>query len=217
MTINDDVSTTYVRNYKQLMYGQRVAYVIEAKGISKAWIADKLGISKQALNYILRHSVKPKFIDEFAELLSVNPQWLENGIGEPVINNDKKNINSKTHSINITTKLDLLDNQDLYRRKRDIVSLACDNPASFIAYKLDDNSNFPPFITNSILIFNTQKKPVSTDYVLIKIYDDIFVRQYIADGKNICYKSNNSDHKTFINPEEIKILGVLVEARYKIN
>ena len=54
-------------------FGTRVEFLLQKQGISKNWVADKLGITKQALNYLLKHSVKPKYVPILAEILKVNP------------------------------------------------------------------------------------------------------------------------------------------------
>ena len=215
MTNADNLGINYLNNFEDLMFGQRVAHVIETRGISKAWIADRLGISKQALNYLLKHSVKPKFVDEFSELLELDPKWLETGVGSAAIKSTRaKSFIAST--IPITTKSELLKLTTDSDTDRKTIDFSCDNVEAFMAYKLEDDSNFPPFIEGSILIFDTEKKPMNEDYVLVMIEQDVFVRQYLVDGKNICYKAGNGGHKTFINPTAT-LLGVLVEARYQIS
>ena len=216
MATANNLEINYAKNFDDLMFGQRVAFIIESKGVSKAWIADKLGISKQALNYLLRHSTKPKFVDEFAELLELSPEWLETGIGRPSINNNVSIASQGAHTIPVRTKTELINSTEDLEAHKESIDFSRDNAKHVIAYKLDDNSNFPPFIQGSILIFDTKKQPVNGDYVLLIIEGDVFVRQYLVDGKNSCYKASSGDHKTFINPTA-ELLGVLFEARYQIN
>jgi hypothetical protein len=193
-----------------MAFGQRIAHFIETRGIAKTWVAERLGISRQALNYLLNHSVKPKFVDEFAEILEISPQWIETGIGEPIVKKAKP-----TH-----IQLPVLNNAVLLGKASASTSptldFVCSGENTFTAYKLEDDSNFPPFIESSILIFNTKKLPLSQDYVLLKIGEDIFVRQYLIDGDDICFKAGNPSHKTFINPQAT-ILGVLTEVRYQLS
>jgi hypothetical protein len=205
----------YLNNFENVMFGQRVAYAIGARGVSKVWVADKLGISKQALNYLLKHSVKPKFVDEFSELLSLDPKWLETGAGCPVVSTIKEKVFIPS-AIPIMTKLELFQPEKLDMSKRELIDFPCDNEKAFFAYKLDDDSSFPPFIEGSILIFDAAKQPMNEDYVLAIIEQDVFVRQYLFDNKNVCYKAGNYRYPTFINPLA-RLLGVLVEARYQLS
>lgn len=215
MTTTDNLGIDRLKNVESLMFGQRVAYVIETSGLSKAWIAEKLGISKQALNYLLKHSVNPKFVDEFAELLKIDPHWLETGEGSPSIRT-KEHLQSTAATLPVITKADLLTHTKSFGKNKESIEFSRGNAEAFTAYKLEDDSNFPPFIEGSILIFDTKKRPDNEDYVLLIIENDVFVRQYLVDGDNICYKAGNGGHKTFINPKA-KLLGVLVEARYQIS
>ncbi len=215
MTNTDNAGIGYLTNFEDLMFGQRIAYVIETRGISKAWIAEKLGISKQALNYLLKHSIKPKFVDEFAELLELDPKWIEEGMGAPSLKSTAvKPMASVT--LPILTKSELLGHARKSDEFKETINYLHHNAEAFTVYKLEDDSNFPPFIEGSILIFDTEKSPVSEDYVLLTIGDDVFVRQYLIDGKDRCYKASNRQHKTFINPAAT-VIGVLVEVRYQVS
>jgi SOS-response transcriptional repressor LexA len=215
MTTTDNLGINYLKNFENLMFGQRVAYVIETSGLSKAWIAEKLGISKQALNYLLKHSINPKFVDEFAELLKLDPKWLETGEGSPSIRTKETQQPSST-AIPIITKAELLTPTKRTNQSRETIDFSRGDAETFTAYKLEDDSNFPPFIEGSILIFDTKKQPENESFVLSIIENDVFVRQYLVDGDNICYKAGNGGHKTFINPKAT-LVGVLVEARYQIS
>ena len=214
MTTTDNLGINCLKSFENLMFGQRVAYVIETRGLSKAWVAEKLGISKQALNYLLKHSINPKFVDEFAELLKLDPKWLETGEGSPSIRTKETQHPAGT-AIPIITKAEFLSPTSP-SESRETIDFARNNIETFTAYKLEDDSNFPPFIEGSILIFDTKKQPGNEDFVLSIIENDVFVRQYLVDGNNICYKAGNGGHKTFINPKAT-LLGVLVEARYQIS
>jgi SOS-response transcriptional repressor LexA len=213
MTPSDNIDVQHLKQFENMLFGERIAYIIEIRGISKAWIAERLGISKQALNYLLKHSIKPKFIDEFAELLGLDPQWIEDGLGDPFV---KKIKAAKSVSLPVFNHENLHEQTNVTYDMHQTIDFTHNSDNTFLAYKLEDDSNFPPFIGGSILIFNTEKKPANQDYILLKINREIFVRQYLIDGDNICFKASNSLHKTFINPLAT-ILGVLVEVRYKLN
>ncbi len=207
ININNPVDTEEVQH---LTCGQRLSKIIDSRGLSKAWVAEKLNISKQALNYILKHSAKPKYIDELAVLLELNPVWLKTGIGLP---QQKPNI-QQVSTIPIIPK-DMLSHPCSINYTYDVIEFISNtNINNFFAYRLDDESNFPPFMQNSILIFDSTKHPNHGEYVLIVIKEDIYVRQYIIEENNIYYRSTNTTHKIFVN-SEVKIMGVLYEARFK--
>jgi hypothetical protein len=210
--LNIDKKESYLLHPENLQFGQRVAHIIEVRGLSKAWIANKLGISKQALNYLLKHSLKPKFIDELAELLQINSHWLETGVGQASV--VTKNEMGTSSSILIKTKSELLQGEKNIHQPDEFIEFSYGNNEAFTAYKLLDDSNFPPFIEGSILIFDKSREPSTGDYVLIIIENELYVRQYSMDGFNCFYKASNNKYKTFINPK-IALLGVLIEARYQ--
>ena len=66
-------------------FNQRVNFLIESRGVSKQWLAKNLGVSKQALNYLINHATKPKYINELAELLQANPIWIASGKDTPFL------------------------------------------------------------------------------------------------------------------------------------
>lgn len=216
MSSSDTLIIETPKNATELTFGRRVACIIENSGLSKAWVAERLGISKQALNYLLKDAIKPKFVDELAEILGLNAEWIEKGSGSPW-GSKKSQVTSSSQQIPVLTKKDLLKKRIGSWESNTTIDIAGMYLENFIAYKLEDDSSFPPFIRNSILIFNIEKQPQSEDYVLLLMENDVFVRQFLVDGNIICYKSSNPGYKTFINPDGIQLLGVLTEARYQVN
>ena len=212
MTINIDHLINSTDGTYPAKFGERLNYIIEEKGVSKAWVAEKLGISKQALNYLLKHSITPKFVDEFAEILNLNPSWIESGFGEASVSSTQS---KKIAKIPVLTKKNILNNQEKIHEENLTIELSVKSPQNYIAYQLNNDSNFPPFIEGSILIFDKNKKPSHGDYVLFVLNNDVLVRQYILDGKNICYKASNIEDKTYIN-QDLELIGVLLEARYLV-
>ncbi len=215
MPASDTLILEIPKDAEKLIFGHRIAYIIENSGLTKAWVAERLGISKQALNYLLKHATKPKFVDELAEILKLNPKWVEKGTGSPWTNKKNK-LTHPIKQIPLLTKEIILNDSTGPWESKDTIEFSSDNLEHFIAYKLESDANFPPFIQGSILIFNTKKQPKSDDYVLLIIEDNVFVRQFLVDGDTVCYKSSNPNYKTFINPKA-KLLGVLIEARYQIH
>ncbi|MBA4155751.1 helix-turn-helix transcriptional regulator, partial [Flavobacterium sp.] len=182
-----NIEAELYQNLPVSQFGERISRIIEMRGLSKAWIAEQLGISKQALNYLLKHSPKPKFIDELAELLEVSPEWLEYGVDTQAMEEEKKSSISKLY---ILSEHDILK-EKLSKNEGNHIDFINKKIEDYLAFQLADNSNFPPFIKNSILIFDTKKKPTHTDYVLIIIEDKVHVRQFLVDGTDVCYQASN--------------------------
>lgn len=214
----ENSATTAERKNKQLSFGERIHYLIEKRGISKNWLADQLGISKQALNYLINHSSKPKYIDQLAQILNARPEWLEQGIGSPFFAQIERDFFSaaKIKVYNSDMTLLMLQKGDS-TEENEFIDFQCDNANGFIAYRISNDSLFPPFIENTILIFDANKKPSNGDYVLFALDEDktLMVRKYDKDGDDIYYRANNPNYKSLTNINAV-IAGVLIEARYQI-
>lgn len=202
----------------KMRFGERVEFLIEKKGVSRLWIADRLGITKQALNYLLKHASKPKFIDELAELMEANPSWIEFGEGVP-FNNSIKNIGSGSSKLEIHDSTSILSVFKGSRsdHQQELMDYSNENIENIVAYKIPNDSLFPPFMENTILIFDGKKIPSNGDYVLIIIDENesVLVRQYSQDGNDVYFLSKNSAYKSLVNIKA-SIIGVLIEARYKL-
>ena len=207
-----------ILNAQKTTFRERIEFLIEKRGISKLWLADRLGITKQALNYLIKHSTKPKYIDDLAEIMHANPEWIELGVGLPFENYNLKRkpndiVNLKIYDsqsiISYCNGDEELSNQFQY------IDYKHENPEGFFAFRIQNDSIFPPFLENTVLIFDKNKKPSNGDYVLIitQPNSSVLVRQYSKDGDDIYYHSKNKDYKNLVNIDAT-ILGVLIEARY---
>lgn len=60
--------------------GNRVKEIREAKKLSQAELAEKVGVSQQAIGLLeQRNSKSSKFLVELANALEVSPEWLKTG------------------------------------------------------------------------------------------------------------------------------------------
>ena len=81
--------------------GNRVKQIREAKKLSQAELAEKVGISQQAIGLLeQRDSDSSKFLVELAKALEVSPEWLKTGTNSKEI----------THN-NLLTPAELLAQQ----------------------------------------------------------------------------------------------------------
>lgn len=204
---------------EQLRFGDRIEFLIEKRGISKNWLAQKMGISKQALNYLIKHSTKAKYIDSIAEILSANPSWIEFGTGDPFFieaDLQKAQVSKlRVYDSNATLFTLKEKHQDIGQEFIEFKDMPISN---YIAYLISDDSLFPPFIDGSVLIFDKKKPPSNGDYVLLAIGDrqSLIARKYSKDGDSICFQSNNPNYQS-LNGVDAVILGVLIEARYQLH
>ena len=200
---------------EQMNFGDRVNLIIKKKGLSKSYMAEKLGVSRQAFNYILNHSNKLKYLDEIADLLQVNPSWLENG--ELPITLEQSELNTiQIPILNETLLIKSLINNTPFS---DYEMITVDNATSdCFAFKILNDSMFPPFMENTLMIFDKSKKPFNGCYVIAHIKDDdsIVIRKYNKDGNDTYLTPSSDSYKSFTNPDA-KIIGVLVESRFLFN
>lgn len=214
VTININSDTLCANKIK---FGDRIEFIIEKKGISKLWLADRLGITKQALNYLIKHSSKPKYIDELAEIMQINPRWIEFGDGMPFYNDVKYEIKANVHKLQVHgPKSVLLELKgEPQTGEYGAIDYTGDNGENLIAYKIQNDSVFPPFLEKTVLIFDKKKQPFHGDFVLLvkKADSSVLVRQYSTDGGDIYFNAKNKNYKNLIS-SEASIVGVLIEARY---
>lgn len=204
------MNTTYISNdglenadaTEELNFGERVNFLIKKRGVTKRWLAENLGITKQALNYLINHASKPKYLDPLSELLKANPAWIEFGKGEPFIPSlprKEKEYFSKLRIHNFETLTAAIRHEEP-ERNYDFIEYTQDNTKDFIAYQIEDDSLFPPFMEKTILIFDRGRSPKEDDYALI------------------FFKEKNSFSIELYSPKTIsvnmEIVAVLVEARY---
>ena len=206
-----------LKDNQNIKFCDRIDFLIESRGVSKSWVASKLGITKQALNYLIKHASKPKHVDAFAEILHANPSWIEFGEGRPYKNDrieEKKNTLTKLKIFDSTSVVSFIKG-NTSEGAYDLIDYPEGNAEDFIAYRIKNDSLFPPFLENTVLIFKKNKPPVTGDYVLITLKEDdsVLVRQYSKDGQDIYFNPKNLTYKSLINVDAV-IIGVLVEARY---
>lgn len=190
-------------------FGDRVNQALREQRRSKVWLAHRLNISKQNLNYLLRHSYRHKHIEAISEALSLKKTWLLYGKGTkhldtplghrkiPVLPMLINQANEYEHADGDTTTL--------------IVGRHLD-PACF-AVQLTNTSMAPYFKKDSFLIFDPNRQAENTDYVCLclKNKPGLLFRQVHMDTGDIYFKACNQMYRTIHN-EPYFINGVLVEA-----
>lgn len=209
MQLTKAIATNSPSEEVQPDFGDRILTLLQEQKRSKSWLANEIGVSKQALNYLLNHSNKPKLLNEMAFALEVNPKWL--ATGEGVMTNTPDNA-SAICQIPLLPMNAVNSDQPLREHETIVIGQAASHDC--FAIKLENTSMEPLFNQNSILIFNPSKKPRSGDFIIFstKKTRQIFFRQYFIDGNDIYLKSFDSMYKNFKN-ENIIIHGVLIESR----
>ncbi len=192
-------------------FSERIFMLLKQQKRSKSWLAEQIGISKQALNYLLNRSAKPKFLNEIATALEVNPEWLKTGKGTFI---------NLTNGNPYIRKIPLLPMETIGQNDNTqlIEPITADQsyPSSCFAVKLENTSMEPTFNQGSILIFDPGKNPRSGDFIIfsVEMTKQVFFRQYFCDGDDTHLKAADVMYKNFKN-EKIVVHGVLIESRNK--
>lgn len=204
--------TTVLSSSKEPTFEEKVLALLQQQKRSKAWLAEEIGVSKQALNYMLKHSVKPGYIAEIALALNVSVEWLK-GETESLLIPVHKTAEGRTIPVYELKDLASIEVKQIGSDRSVIIE--AEQPKNCIAVYLDNISMEPIFKKGTILIFDQDKKPVSEDYVLLKRKDkqDVLFRQMVVEGKDTYYKSSDVSYKPLVG-EEVEIIGVLTESRY---
>lgn len=194
-------------------FGNRVLSVLEQQRRTKAWLADEIGISKQAINYLLNHSSTPKYVNEIATALEINPEWLLLGKGARQTHLEADVGITRIPIVPMQNIPDFLHTKNIDFSNAYTHITTHSNLHSYFATILENSSMEPLFNHGTLLIFNSEIKPKNGDYIIFLNEDkDIFFRQYFIEGKEIYLKAIDTMFKAF-KAIDITILGVLIESR----
>lgn len=193
-------------------FADRVEMLLSSRGCTKTWLADELGVSRQALNHTLKHGQKPKFVSEIALIFNVNPKWLETGEGKAHTQSEQLLASIPVYNFSEIQSANSLKNLTPLEK----IFLKIENEHEYFAIQF---CNYPSmssnFSENSILIFDKNLQPHPASFVLAHINGEgIFFRQFYTENKKIILKPTDSVFKT-ITCDQCDIFGVLIETRIK--
>lgn len=209
MSITDTLSVNVATT--QEGFNSRVLATLKAQRKTKTWLAKEIGVSKQAMNYLLHHSSVPKYINEIAKALAVTPEWLLFGRGARF---------SRTSDVNKIMEVPIFDMQNIctFIKDRDINIARSFTPmllppfGDVFAVILDSTSMEPLFTHGTVLFFNASYTAHNADYVLFSKDNTAFFRQFFIDGKDVYLKAADPMFQPFTG-NDITIYGVLIESR----
>lgn len=192
-------------------FSQRIELILNQQKRNKVWLAEKIGISKQAMNYILNKSGKPKYIMEIADALGVNPEWLASGQGCFTI---QFNNQYGVRQIPLFDLSNFMEANPKNLETAEQVSIDPSYPPECFAIQLDNTSMEPYFNQNSILIFDPSRQAKNGDYVIFSLENSnkSLFRQYFSDGSDTYLKAIDPMYNSIKN-KNIIIQGILIESR----
>lgn len=203
MMLTELVTIEILPKEKKETFADRVVTILQQQKRTKAWLAEEVGVSKQAFNYFLTHSTKKKYINEIAIALNVNPEWLKTGLGNifiqtrddikfiPILTMETLSHTHQTLAVNVTYSSD-----------------------SF-AVVLNNDSMEPLFTQGSLLIFDPIKEAKNRDFILFSRPGDmtIYFRQFFKEGQDYYFKAVGAMYET-IKDRDMFLHGTLVESRH---
>ena len=202
ITIEDSLTNTDTESFST-----RVEFLLQQRGTTKSWLAEKLNISRQALNQVLKHSKKPKYASEISEIFNVSPKWLRFGEG-------LMDLTSSAGEATLVPLYMINDSKLIKENASKNVFYDNNTNESIFAVKIDSMpSMLPLFTKGSVLIFD-KHLPKSGDFTLFKFDNKIFIRKYIKEQNEIILKAYDEDFNPIkCSPDQYVHLGTLIETR----
>ena len=206
------LDATGIERIEENSFSNRVERLLDSRGCAKSWLANELGITRQALNHLLKHGKKPKFVSEIALVFNVSPKWLENGEGSPQQTADNFLITVPLYELSAVVAS--CDVKNVLPIEKLLLKPEYQHKYFAILFK-----NYPSmssrFEENSILIFDESISPQNASYVLANVVNvGIVIRQFFIENKIIILKPAD-DLFDIIKCNHCDILGTLIETRIK--
>lgn len=209
--------------------GKRLRAARELRHMSQDELAAKAGVSQGAIHKIERFSVATKNPVEIAMALDVDPVWLATGKGISPFSKGMQYLQAVLHVpvlewkevstyINSTKDIKIMEN-------RQYISTIdkCSTKSFAVKVKGDsmtaDHGAKKSFLDGAILIADPEKKASHEDYVIAypeNDADNVVLRQYIKDGKNIYLRALNPAYEKINVDKSIVIYAVIVSHYSKL-
>lgn len=206
---------------------ERLKYAIKIVGVSQANLAREINVKPQTIQYLCSQKAEwSKFTFELAHALGVSVEWLATGKGEMFPKNDPKQyLQSQQIELPILgiQQLKLLSRTgnfpSLDNHKDWALSSSKDIKQGF-AVVLKDKAMWPRFDEETLLIFDICRNPKDGSFVLayIKVLDDVVFRELkLENTQSKLFPFNTKMYKEIDLSQDDRILGVMIEARWRDN
>lgn len=195
-------------------FSQRIKSQLKRMKRSKAWLANEIGISRQAMNWLLNHAKKTKYLNKIAIALEVDPDWLQTGAGQPASMGKK----ILAYKIPLYLARDILAGRQNDSQSNHESYLITDSGNTAMrdcfAYTLPDKSMEPIFPQGSQLIFKNTDEAKNGCFVLaqLRTSNELIFRQYLTKGTTLYLHAFNQQLPP-VSIDDVYLLGALVEYR----
>lgn len=213
MNFSDIILDSSIKDIVALTYGARITLVLDSQKRTKSWLAQEIGISKQALGYLMAYGSKPKLLDEISMALGVNSEWLKTGKGNITTNHLENDTQKSFPVIALNEVNDFIQGKIDSNNKKSIISAYTLSDKCF-SIVLESNYLYPIFSHGTILIFDSEITPKNGDFVIFFRDKDheTLIGQLFKDGSNINIRPIDGK-QGLIENEKITFYGVLIESR----
>ncbi len=198
-------------------FGDRVTYMLKEMRLTKTWLADRIGISKQNINYLLHYASKPRYTAEIAQALDVRAEWLSTGSG-PI--NMLKDNTQHFHIIPLFTYQGFNDHTANVadRSTADAGLLAeVDMPKKAFAIRLEHDLGEPMFSAGNTLIFVPETNSNYTGYKLTSMQHDnkLVLKHTEINQQRVLYNHSTASKQSTKrdDTDQETTLGILIEIR----
>jgi SOS-response transcriptional repressor LexA len=201
---------------------KRLTYALKKTAITQTELARRVNVKKQAIQYLCSSNTnKSKFAYDIAHSLNIDVDWLITGKGELSLIDSKENKFLSEQKVSPILEWNQITNWLDTKIKKESISDWTVNHEKFneksFALKLKDNSMFPKFDSNTLIIVDPGKEPHAHCFVLVyvsKLHEVIF-RQLIKDKEKLfLHPFNEFGYKQIELSKNDKILGCIVEAKW---
>lgn len=195
-------------------FSQRIKSQLKRMKRSKAWLANEIGISRQAMNWLLNHAKKTKYLNKIAIALEVDPDWLHTGAGQPTSMGKKV----LAYKIPLYSAKDILASRQNDAQSTQENYLIADSSDSTLrdcfSYILSDKSMEPIFPQGARLIFKNTDEAKNGCFVLaqLRTSNELIFRQYLTKGTTLYLHAFNHQLPP-ISTDDVYLLGRLIEYR----
>ena len=197
----------------------RVVFALKLKGKSMAWLARKLDVKHQAIQYLCTSKTKKsKFTPEIAANLKLNYEWLATGQGH---------ISSR--------EVPVLCDHELLQNNPDVLALIpnaleyaiLDSEHSDVFAYLVTNHEMAPLIPSQSLVFFRAISAINSSSIInnLNVGDiviarqkssrKIFVRQFITHQQPALKATNQKTKEALIIDDSVQIIGFAIEYHFK--
>lgn len=201
--------------------GSRIRQVLLDKGLTQAELARLIGVKQQTISYICAQdspATSSRYMGKIAEVLGVNPSWLQYGEGDrydPVVRIEVNGEELSMRRVPLYTREQLEARVSGKRIKMPLVGLMTDAEVGgdAFAFEINDDSMAPKFLPGDRIVIDPDVQPIPGDYVAAQVAGQLVFRKYRSRTGDAFELAPLNEDWPIVGSKSAKILGVMAECR----